>query len=44
MLLAATTTAAGTVFRTYLYAYATGRTIPENLDTSRFDDAFRRKD
>lgn len=43
MLLAATTTAAGTVFRTYLYAYATGRTIPENLDTSRFDDAFRRR-
>jgi hypothetical protein len=44
MLLAATTTAAGTVFRTYLYAYATGRTVPEDLDTSRFGDAFRRKD
>ena len=37
---AATTSAAGTVFTALLYSYATGRTVPANIDVSEFDRAF----
>lgn len=37
---AATTSAAGTVFTALLYSYATGRTVPANVDVSEFDRAF----
>ena len=33
-------TAAESVFRAYLYAYATGETLPENVDTTGLDIAF----
>jgi len=41
--LAATSTADG-IFKAYLYTYATGKALPENVDTARFDEAFRPKD
>jgi len=41
MVAASVTSAAGAIFKTYLYAYATGRTVPANVDTSQFSDAFR---
>ena len=41
MIVAGITSAANSVFRTYLFVYATGRTMPANVDTSRFADAFR---
>ena len=40
-LVCAATSAADMVFKAYLYTYATGRSIPENVDTTSFDDAFR---
>ena len=39
----AITSAADAVFRTYLFAYATGRTIPNNINTSGFGNAFRQR-
>ena len=41
MIVAAITSAADAVFKTYLFAYATGRTMPANVDTSSFGEAFR---
>ena len=41
MIGASATAAADAIFRTFLFAYATGRTIPKDLDTSGFSDAFR---
>ncbi len=38
---AAATGAADVIFKAVLYNYATGRMIPEGIDTSRFDEAFR---
>jgi len=35
----ATSTADG-IFKAYLYAYATGRSLPEDVDARRFEDAF----
>ncbi|MEM9158037.1 MAG: DUF6159 family protein [Verrucomicrobiota bacterium] len=43
VLISAFTTAADTVFKAYLYAYATGKTIPRNVDTSSFRVAFKEK-
>ncbi len=40
---AAITGAADMIFKTYLYAYATGKTVPADLDTARFEDAFRQR-
>lgn len=37
----AATSAADVVFKAYLYTYATGRSIPEDVDTTAFGDAFR---
>lgn len=37
---AAITAAADMIFKTYLYAYATGKTVPAEIDTARFSDAF----
>jgi hypothetical protein len=39
----AVTGAADMVFKTFLYAHATGKSIPAEIDTSRFDDAFRKR-
>ncbi len=42
ILLAATTTAtADSIFKAYLYAYATGRTLPEGADRAAMREAFR---
>lgn len=38
--IAATATADG-IFKAYLYSYATGRSLPDDLDTDRFEEAFR---
>jgi hypothetical protein len=35
------TTTADTIFKTYLYSYATGRTLPADIDPSEFSEAFR---
>lgn len=39
----AVTGAADMVFKAFLYAHATGKSIPAEIDTSRFDDAFRQR-
>ena len=41
--IAATATADG-IFKAYLYTFATGRGLPDNVDTSEFEAAFRSKD
>lgn len=41
---AATTSAAGTVFTALLYSYATGRTVPADVDVSEFNRAFVAKE
>ncbi|EDY84206.1 hypothetical protein VDG1235_3837 [Verrucomicrobiia bacterium DG1235] len=43
VLISAFISAADSVFKAYLYAYATGKTIPRNVDTSSFDSAFVQK-
>jgi hypothetical protein len=43
MLLVASSAAADGIFKVYLYTWATGRTLPEDLDIDSFDDAFRRR-
>jgi hypothetical protein len=43
MLLIASSAAADGIFKVYLYTWATGRTLPEDLDIDSFDDAFRRR-
>ena len=40
--LAATSTADG-IFKAYLYTYATGRSLPDGVDTTEFAEAFRSK-
>ena len=39
----AVTGAADMIFKTYLYAYATGKSIPAEVDTGCFRDAFRQR-
>jgi hypothetical protein len=41
--IAATSTADG-IFKAYLYSYATGRSLPADVDRHAFEDAFRQKD
>jgi hypothetical protein len=43
ILLVASSAAADGIFKVYLYTWATGRTLPEDLDVDSFDDAFRRR-
>jgi hypothetical protein len=43
MVSAAISTAADSVFKGYLYAYATGRSLPEDVDETQFRQAFRPK-
>ncbi|MEM7792278.1 MAG: DUF6159 family protein [Verrucomicrobiota bacterium] len=40
LLLASVTSAADMIFKAYLYAYATGRTLPDNIDTDSMSVAF----
>lgn len=44
VIVSAFTSAADVVFKALLYNYATGRSVPENVDTSSFDAAFAPKD
>ncbi len=43
LLSAAVTGAADAIFKAYLYTYATGRALPENVDTRMMRDAFRQQ-
>jgi hypothetical protein len=43
MVVASITSAADAIFKTYLYAYATGSTVPASIDTTQFSDAFRQR-
>lgn len=43
MIVAAATSAADTVFKAFLFSYATGKSVPENIDTTEFSQAFRRR-
>ena len=43
MVLAAVSAAADGVFRAFLYTYATGKTLPEDIDTDSFGRAFEKK-
>lgn len=43
VLVAAFTSAADSVFKAYLYAYATGKTVSRNVDTASFRSAFTQK-
>jgi hypothetical protein len=40
VIVSAVSSAADTVFKALLYNYATGRSVPSNVDTSSFRDAF----
>lgn len=42
-MLAATTAAADGIFKVYLYTWATGRSLPEDVDADSFDYAFRQR-
>jgi hypothetical protein len=42
MIVAAITTTADAIFKALLFAYATGRTLPEDVDVSQFSKAFRK--
>ncbi|MDA3798499.1 MAG: DUF6159 family protein [Kiritimatiellae bacterium] len=39
----AITSAADTIFKAYLYTYATGQTVPTNVDTRQFSNAFSQR-
>ncbi len=41
LLASAASSAAGMVFKSYLYSYATGNTLPANIDRAEFSNAFR---
>ena len=44
LLLAAASAAADTIFKALLFSHATGRSVPENIDTNKFSYAFTPKD
>ncbi|MHC4886537.1 MAG: DUF6159 family protein [Planctomycetota bacterium] len=44
MVVIAITSAADAIFKTFLFTYATGRTVPAGIDTAAFADAFRQRD
>lgn len=43
MIVAAATSAADMVFKAFLFSYATGQSVPQQVDTSEFSEAFRHR-